>query len=209
MPGENVIATRGGKRKTSPLKPIADFLLRLIRWKVEGDLPDVEKFVLVVAPHTSNWDLPIGFICAHALELLSKWRYGFMAKDAVFKWPLGILIRWMGGIPINRRSPQNVVQQMVSAFEHYDHLMLVITPEGTRGITQYWKSGFYHIAAQAKAPMVLAFLDYKRKVGGLGPIIFPSGDMEADIDIIRKFYASVTAKFPEQFGEIRFKPGDA
>ncbi|MEK6575078.1 MAG: lysophospholipid acyltransferase family protein [Chloroflexota bacterium] len=206
MTNTHPIATRGGKRRRSPLKPIAGILLRVIGWKVEGVLPDVDKLVIIVAPHTSNWDLPIGYIVGHALELLSTWRYGFMAKDSAFKWPLGILIRWMGGIPIDRSSPQNVVEQMVAAFQHHDRLMLAITPEGTRSRTRYWKSGFYHIAAGAKAPIVLAFLDYKRRVGGLGPIITPSGNIAADMDIIREFYSGVTARHPELAGEIRFKP---
>lgn len=200
-----LIATRGGRRRRSPLKSIARFLFKIIGWKVEGELPDVDKLVIVVAPHTSNWDLPIGYLVGHALELFSTWRYGFMAKDSAFRWPLGILIRWMGGIPIDRSSPRNVVDQMIAAFNHYDHLMLALTPEGTRSKTPYWKSGFYRIASGAKVPIALAFLDYKRKVGGLGPTITPSGDMAEDIEIIRRFYSGVTAKFPEKVGEIRFK----
>ena len=205
MTNTHPIATRGGKRRRSPLKPIAGILLRVIGWKVEGVLPDVDKLVIIVAPHTSNWDLPIGYIVGHGLELLSTWRYGFMAKDSAFMWPLGILIRWMGGIPIDRISPQNIVEQMIAAFNHYDRLMLAITPEGTRSKTSYWKSGFYRIAAGARVPIALAFLDYKRKVGGLGPTIFPSGDMAADMETIRRFYSGVTAKHPELVGEIRFK----
>ena len=207
MNDTSIIATRGGRR--SLLKPLADFLLKLIGWKIEGALPIVDKFVIIVAPHTSNWDLPMGYICAHSLELLSRWRYGFMAKDSAFRWPLGILIRWMGGISIDRRSPQNVVEQMVAAFNHYDRLMLAITPEGTRSKTRYWKSGFYRIAAGAGVPITLAFLDYKRRVCGLGPSITPSGDMAADMEIIREFYSGVTAKNPERVGEIRFKSEDA
>ena len=205
MTNTHPIATRGGQRRRSPLKPIADFMLKLIGWKIEGVLPDVSKFVIIVAPHTSNWDLPIGYIVAHALELLSTWRYGFMAKDSAFKWPLGILIRWMGGIPIDRSSPQNIVEQMIAAFNHYDHLMLAITPEGTRIKTSYWKSGFYHIAMGAKVPIVLAFLDYKRHVVGLGPMFTPSGDINADMELIRQFYGGVTAKFPHKAGEIRLR----
>jgi len=186
---------------------IARGLLRLIGWQIEGDLPDAPKFVLIVAPHTSNWDVPIGLICAYALGLLNGWPYGYMVKDSAVRWPvLGALIRWLGGIPINRRAANNVVEQMADFLRARDRFMLAITPEGTRKKTAYWKTGFYHIACQAQIPIVLAFLDYARKVGGIGPVLLPSGDIEADFEIIRKFYAGVTARFPHEFGEVRAKP---
>ncbi len=198
---------RGGTQ--SPLKPIADALLKLMRWKTEGPLPTVEKFVIIVAPHTSNWDLPLGYISGHSLELLSRWRYGFMAKASAFREPLGSLIRWMGGLPIDRYSANNVVEQMVEAFRRHDQLMLAITPEGTRKRTPYWKSGFYHIALGAGVPIVPAFMDYRLRLTRLGAALWPTGQIEADLDVLRQFYAGVTAKFPAQFGEIRFKPSEA
>jgi 1-acyl-sn-glycerol-3-phosphate acyltransferase len=182
----------------------------LVGWSVEGDLPDVPQFVLVVAPHTSNWDVPVGLLCAYALGLLFPWPYGVMVKAPVFRWPLvGPLMRWLGGIPIDRSAPNNVVDQMADAFQQHERLMLAITPEGTRKKTPYWKSGFYHIALKARVPIVLAYLDYARRVGGLGPTIWPSGDADADLELIRDFYAGVTAKFPDQVGEISFKRQEA
>jgi len=198
------LSTPGDSRH--PFQRVARFLLPLIGWRVEGELPDAPKFVLVVAPHTSNWDVPIGLLCAYGLGLLFPWPYGFMVKAPVFRWPLvGPLMRWLGGIPIDRSAAHNLVEQMVDAFQRRECLMLAITPEGTRKRTAYWKSGFYHIALAARVPIVLAYLDYGRKVGGLGPTLWPSGDMDADLEIIRNFYAGVTAKFPHQFGEVRFK----
>ncbi len=197
------ITQRGASH--SSLQPFAKALLQLIGWQVEGTLPDVPKFVLIVYPHTSNWDLPIGLLCAHALGLLSGWRYGYMAKDSIFRGPSGPFFRWLGAIPINRRSATNVVDQMVAVFDHYETLMVAITPEGTRSKTPHWKSGFYHIALGAKVPIVLAFLDYKRRVGGLGPMFTPGGDINADLDLIRQFYGGVAAKFPHKAGEIRLR----
>src|SRR3972149_4845505 len=137
-----------------PVQRAARFLLPLVGWSVEGDLPDVPQFVLVVAPHTSNWDVPIGLLCAYALGLLFPWPYGFMVKAPVFRWPLvGPLMRWLGGIPIDRSAANNVVEQMVEAFRRSDRLMLAITPEGTRQRLGDWKSGFYHIALKAGGPL--------------------------------------------------------
>jgi 1-acyl-sn-glycerol-3-phosphate acyltransferase len=198
------LSTPGSNRH--PFQRIAKFLLPLIGWRVAGDLPDMPKFVLVVAPHTSNWDVPVGLLCAYALGLLFPWPYGFMVKAPVFRWPLvGPLMRWLGGIPIDRSAANNVVEQMVEAFRRSDRLMLAITPEGTRQRLGYWKSGFYHIALKAGVPIVLAYLDYGRKAVGLGPTLWPTGDVEADLDVIRNFYTGVTAKFPAQVGEISFK----
>ena len=196
-------------RRDTFMEGVAKILLRLLGWRVAGDLPDTPKFVLVVAPHTSNWDFPIGLICAYALGL-TRWPYGYMMKLSVVKWPvLGWFMKSVGGIPIDRGAARNVVEQMAAIFQQHERLMLAITPEGTRSKTHYWKSGFYHIAKAAGAPIVLAFLDYGRKVGGLGPVFIPSGDAKADLDAIRQFYTGITAKHPDQVGEIRFKDEEA
>jgi 1-acyl-sn-glycerol-3-phosphate acyltransferase len=205
MPDTSVIRPLSSRRRS--LQRLGQFLLRVIGWRVEGDLPDVPKFVLIVHPHTSNWDLPIGLICAHAIGLLAGWPYGFMVKDTALGWPVvGPLVRWLGGIGIDRTSRYNAVEQMVAVFSRQDRLMLAITPEGTRRRTGYWKSGFYYIALGARVPIVLAFIDYKRRTAGLGPVIVPSDDVEADLARMRAFYAGVTPRYPEQAGEIRFKP---
>ncbi len=198
--------TTPDRPRFGPPKPgIANLLLKLIGWRVQGCLPNVPKLVLIVAPHTSNWDFLIGLVCAYALGLLSTWPYGVMAKSSLFKGWFGKLMRWIGGVPIDRSSPQNLVGQMVDIFKQRERLMLVITPEGTRKLTGYWKSGFYHIAVGAGVPIVLAYLDYKSKTGGIGPTLHPSGNLETDAPVIQEFYAHVTAKHPRKTGEIRFK----
>ncbi len=192
------------------LQRLGQFLLRLIGWRVDAHLPPDSKLVLIVAPHTSNWDLPIGLISAFAIGLMRNWQIGFMAKDSAVRWPvIGQIIRWFGAIPINRHSANNIVDQMVASFKQYDRLLLAITPEGTRKKMPYWKSGFYQIALKAQVPIALAYLDYRRKVAGVGPTMILSGNVEADLEAIRQFYSSVIAKFPHHVGEIKFKPTDA
>jgi len=178
---------------------LASWLLRTAGWRWEGAQPHAKKCVVVAAPHTSNWDLP--------LMLAYAWRYGlsphFMMKDAVFVGPFGPLFRSLGGIAIDRSRRGQVVQQMVEAFESRDALALVVPPEGTRRRVDVWKSGFYHIARSAQVPIVLSYLDYQHKVGGFGPEFMPSGDIIADMKIVRDFYAGRTGRFPDAFGEIR------
>jgi 1-acyl-sn-glycerol-3-phosphate acyltransferase len=182
-------------------------LLRLIGWQVEGDLPPEPRFVLVVHPHTSNWDVPIGLICAHAIGLLAGWPYGFMVKDSALRWPVvGALLHGLGGIGIDRSSSFNAVEQMVAVLRRSERLMLAITPEGTRRRSKYWKSGFYYIALGARVPIVLAYIDYARRTAGLGPVFWPTGDVEADLEYLRAFYADKTGLYPHEAGEVRFKP---
>lgn len=183
---------------------LGKLLLPLIGWKVEGNVPTIKKFVLIAVPHTSNWDLPIGLISAHALGLLAHRRYGFMAKASAFRGPFDPLMKWLGGIPIQRNAAQDVVKQFVDIFNTSDELMLVITPEGTRKHRPYWKSGFYRIALGAKVPIVMAYIDYKRRTAGIGPTLMPTGFISEDLDVIRKFYSGVTAKFPQSVGKIDF-----
>jgi 1-acyl-sn-glycerol-3-phosphate acyltransferase len=188
------------------LQKFARWLLRLIGWRVEGALPlHLDKFVIIVAPHTSNWDFVIGLICAYALGLLFRWPYGIMAKSSAFRGPMGTVMRALGCIPIDRSAAQNVVEQMVAVFEQRERLMLVIAPEGTRKKTNYWKSGFYRIALGAHVPVVMATLDFGRKLGRIGPAFMPSGDLQADTPQLRDFYSTVIARHPHKVGEIQFK----
>ena len=181
----------------------ARLVLWLIGWRTEGEWPrDVRKGVLVVAPHTSNWDFPIMLALALALRIKATW----MGKHTLFRPPFGWIFRLMNGLPIDRTGRNNMVDQVVAAFRDRDRMILAVLPEGTRKRTTYWKSGFYHIANGAQVPMVLGFADYGRKVGGIGPTIMPSGDIEADMDKIRAFYSTMKGKRPEQFGEVRVRP---
>jgi 1-acyl-sn-glycerol-3-phosphate acyltransferase len=177
---------------------LARCFLSLIGWKPEGDLPKTRKFVLVSAPHTSNFDA----ILLVALGYMYGIKLNWVGKHTLFRWPLGYWMRAWGGIPVDRRSRNNMVEQLAEEFANRKQLILAVPPEGTRSRAERWKTGFYYIALQAKVPIVLGFLDYRRKRGGFGPTFEPSGDIEADMEIIRNFYKDITGKHPEDFGPI-------
>jgi 1-acyl-sn-glycerol-3-phosphate acyltransferase len=177
---------------------LARFVLRILGWQLVGEPPDVPKYVLIGAPHTSGWDFPIMLTIRFAFEVEWVW----MGKDSLFRGPLGLFCRRMGGIPIDRSSRRNVVEQAVRAFQHREKMVIVISPEGTRGRTDRWKTGFYYIALGANVPLVFGFADFERKAAGFGPILMPSGDIEADMVIIRDFYKDIKGKCPEKFGDI-------
>lgn len=183
---------------------IAEAFLRWQGWDTEGHAPDVKKFVLVAAPHTSNWDLAFLLAMAYRYDLSPRW----MAKHTIFRGPMGPVMRRLGGIPIRRHLRENVVDQMARNFAEADELCLTIPPEGTRGRTPYWKSGFYHIALTARVPIVLSYLDFGRKRGGLGEPWYPTGDVKADMDVMRAFYKDVRGKYADDFGPVRFKEED-
>jgi 1-acyl-sn-glycerol-3-phosphate acyltransferase len=179
------------------LRSLSMALLRLGGWKVKGSLPpQAAKSVLIAAPHTSNWDLPYTLMLAFVLNLRVYW----MGKQSIFRAPFGGLMRWLGGIPVNRSQNNNLVASSAQAMREAEGPMqLIIPPEGTRGKTRHWKTGFYFIAQQAGVPIVLAFVDYGRKVGGLGPLFEPTGDVEADMTRIKAFYAPIQGKNADQF----------
>jgi 1-acyl-sn-glycerol-3-phosphate acyltransferase len=183
---------------------LANKILRLFGWRAEGSLADLPKCVIIVAPHTSNWDFPVLMLVKIALRLKVAW----MGKHTLFRPPFGWIMRWLGGLPIDRSVRHNMVEQAVESFRTHDRLLLAIPPEGTRKRAPYWRSGFYHIALGAQVPIVLAFADYRRKVGGIGGVIMPSGDVDADMALIRDFYSGIVGKRPDQFGEIRLKSQD-
>ena len=185
---------------------VANVLIRLIGWKVVGTWPPVLKFVFMVAPHTSNWDMPIGLIAGYSSGILLAWPYGFMMKDIMFRGPLGPIMRALGGLAIDRSSPHDVVQQMADVLARRERLILAVTPEGTRSRRDYWKSGFYYIALSAGVPIVPVAFDYQKKEVGLAAPMTLSGDREADAERFRAFYDGVTPKRPENFGPVRFRP---
>jgi 1-acyl-sn-glycerol-3-phosphate acyltransferase len=158
-----------------------------------------------VAPHTSNWDLPIGLCAGFSSGILLAWPYGFMMKDVMFRGPLGPISRWLGGLAIDRRTPHAAVQQMATVFAERERFILAVTPEGTRSYRDHWKSGFYYIALEAKVPIVPVAFDYGLKEVGLGEPMTLSGDREADAEIFRRFYQDVTPKHPDKFGPIKFR----
>ena len=176
--------------------------LKMTGWEVEGHVPEQSKYVLVLAPHTSNWDFPFILAALYALGI----RFYWFGKKEIFRWPVGGLFKWLGGIPIHRGSRQNMVRQTVEIIQSREQIIIGVSPEGTRSNVQYWKTGFYHIAHQAQIPIVFAFLDYDRKVGGIGPTMNPTGDIEEDMKTVRQFYSGITAKYPHQVGRIAIKP---
>ena len=185
---------------------VFNWIIRLIGWKVVGTWPPVRKCVFMVAPHTSNWDMPIGLVAGFSSGILLHWPYGFMMKDVMFRGPLGPIMRGLGGLAIDRSSSQDAVQQMAGIFAEREDLILAVTPEGTRSRREYWRSGFYYISLAAKVPIVPVAFDYGRKEVGLGDPITLTGDREADSEVFRAFYRDVTPKRPEKFGPIRFRP---
>ena len=171
--------------------------LRVTGWQVQGALaPEARKSVFIAAPHTSNWDLPYTLMVAFALGLDIRW----MGKASLFRWPFGWFMRWLGGIPVDRsRSNDMVAASALALTEAPGAMQLIVPPEGTRGRTRYWKTGFYYIAAAARVPIVMAYMDYERKVSGLGPIFVPTGDIEADMARIKAFYAPFKGRNAAQF----------
>lgn len=178
--------------------------LRATGWKLVGGAPNLAKAVVIAAPHTSNWDLVFGM--AGAWELGIGWSW--FGKDSLFKPPLGPLIRWIGGIPVDRSAPNGLVGEAVAWFGKRDALFLAVPAEGTRSYAPYWRSGFYWMAVEAKVPIVLGFVDFGRKEVGLGGPVIPTGDVKRDMEQIRAFYATKTAAYPELMGPIRLKAED-
>lgn len=180
------------------LKTCSEGFLRMTGWRVEGALPaHAEKSVLIAAPHSSNWDLPYTLMVSFALNLNVRW----MGKHTLFWGPFGPIMRWLGGIAVNRTQANNLVALSAERIQqHLGPIQLIVPPEGTRSKTRYWKTGFYHIARTAEVPIIMAYMDYGRKISGLGPVFHPTGDVEADMGHIKAFYAPIQGKNPHQFG---------
>ncbi|MDC0714397.1 lysophospholipid acyltransferase family protein [Stigmatella sp. ncwal1] len=166
--------------------------MKVFGWRFEGKMPETKKFVLIAAPHTSNWDLPFMLASAYILGIKISW----LGKHTLFEGPFGWFMKALGGIPVDRRSPQGLVHQVVERFKQSDTLYLAVPPNGTRKKVEYWKSGFYHIARGAQVPILLSYLDFGTKTAGLGPLFTPTGNLRADMDQIREFYRGVRGKYP-------------
>lgn len=171
----------------------------MVGWEIVMEQPPPAKCVIIGAHHTSTWDLPLALMYIASVNLPLRW----VMKDTVFWGPLGWLWRSLGGIPVNRRTHEHFVARMAELIRSSESFMLIIAPEGTRGYARYWKTGFYYIAQTAGVPIVLGFIDFKRKALGMGPLLVPTGNIEADFEIIRKFYSTVTGKYPDRHSEIR------
>ncbi|MGH0028997.1 MAG: lysophospholipid acyltransferase family protein [Myxococcota bacterium] len=183
------------------LRLLAKGFLRLTGWRAEGERPVARRYVVIAAPHTSNWDLAYLLAFAAVFDV----RLRFMAKHQLFRGPMGWVMRAVGGVPVRRDRRNDLVGQMADLLRDSPEMALTIPAEGTRGYVAHWKSGFYHIARRAEVPIVLSYLDYARKRGGFGPAILPTGDVSQDMDEIRAFYSDKQGRFPELFGEVRLK----
>ena len=165
-------------------------MLRLLGWRVEGEFPNLPKFVVAVAPHTSNWDFVVGVSAMFALDL----RLAFIGKHTIFRGPFAPVLRWMGGIPVDRSSPHGLVGESVAAFAATERRILVIAPEGTRKRVAHFKSGFLHIARGAGVPVTLATLDYAARCVRIGPTFEVGPDIEAERAKTEAFFAPVRGK---------------
>jgi len=174
------------------------FSLRILGWRVTGQLPDIPKFVIIGAPHTSNWD----FVMFLALAFILKGDLRYMGKKELFRWPYGGFFRWCGGVPVDRSKPQGLVEQTVEAIQKSDTFQLVITPEGTRSKVGEWKLGFYHIAKQADIPVATGFVDSVTKTTGIGPTFTLTDDMETDIAGMQAFFKDKVGINPRLTSEL-------
>lgn len=170
-------------------------LLLLFGWKIEGQFPDCPKLLVVVAPHTSNWDFVLGILTVFSLGLDARW----VAKHTLFNPPFGWLLRRLGGIPVDRRAAHGFVNQLVAAYKNESQLLLAITPEGTRKKVKQWKSGFHQIASRANVPLVPASIDYSRKSISILPVFPLSGSFQDDLPAIQNLFTDVVARHPENF----------
>ena len=161
-----------------------------MEWRVTGEIPDLPKFVIIVAPHTSNWDFVVGLAAKLALRL----RVTFLGKDTLFRFPLGALMRAWGGIPVDRSTSNDVVQDIVAEFARRDRMVLALAPEGTRKPVQRWRTGFYHIAHRAGVPIVPVALNFGVQEIQILPPFHTTGDAERDVDALRARYAGVRGK---------------
>ena len=175
------------RRGNSFSKFAARMLLTLAGWRVAGEFPDQPKMVIIVAPHTTNWDFVVGILAVFALGLGVR----YLGKDTLFRPPLGGLMRWLGGTPVVRHTPQGAVGDAAEMIAREDKVALAIAPEGTRTAGKAWRSGFYNIALAAKVPILPAAFDYPGKAVRLFPMFEPTGNYEADLARLQSCYAEI------------------
>jgi 1-acyl-sn-glycerol-3-phosphate acyltransferase len=184
------------RRRNRFTQAIGRFVLWLMGWRLEGGVPDRPQAVTVVAPHTSNWDFVVGLAAEFAIDLQVR----FLAKDSLFKPPLGRFMRAVGGIPVDRKSPEGVVEAATHSFRNEPRLFLVIAPEGTRARVERWKTGFWRIARAAGVPVWTVALDYERRVVRLDPAFETTSDLEADLVALQARFSAEMARHPGNYG---------
>jgi 1-acyl-sn-glycerol-3-phosphate acyltransferase len=188
----------GAPRRGIPFtRALANWLLGLFGWRVEGSIPPCPKFVMIVAPHTSNWDFPVGLFSMFAFGLRLTW----VGKHTIFRWPAGPILRWFGGEPIDRTAPGGFVEQVIEQFRTRPQLGLALSPEGTRRPAPEWKTGFHRIALAAGVPIVPVWIDWRTKALRLGEPSMPTADVAADLTRYRRMFSRAMARYPEKFVE--------
>lgn len=164
--------------------------MRLFGWSFDGGIPDVAKAVLIVAPHTSNWDFPLGVAVMFSLGLRSV----FLGKHTLFGRTLGPMMRWLGGVPVDRNAATGVVGETVKLFAEREQMILALSPEGTRSTVERWKMGFYHIAVEAEVPIVPIAFDYKPRQIRIGECFVPTGEMGSDLATLADFFSGAVGR---------------
>lgn len=190
QPVQVVIPESSPRNRNKFLARVGRWGLKCLGWKVKGAFVDERKVMVIVAPHSSNWDWIIGVCALWSLEL----RFSYLIKDAVFIWPLSILIRRTGGIPLDRSQPGDIVDQIAGEFDKADQLYYAITPEGTRKEVKNWKTGFLRVAYKTRVPVIPAVIDYAKKEILVPPPLSLVGDIEADMKMIRAHYSVFKGK---------------
>ena len=176
-------------------KFLSHLILKLFGWRVKGRIPqEVKKCIMIAAPHTSNWD----FLFARCAFYIMGVDVRYTIKKEAMIGPLGWLLRKMGALPVDRSKNNSLVQTMMDILEESERMVILVTPEGTRKYQPRWRKGFYYTAVGANVPIVLGYLDYAKKEAGVGPVFYPTGNVEGDIEEIKKFYRTKTAKYPAQ-----------
>ncbi len=184
-------------RVSPPVQWVSRKMLQLLGWRIAGTFPDDDKLVAIFAPHTSNWDFVIIYLMVNAFGVKGN----FFAKHTLCHPPLGWFMKAVGGVPVVRRHTQNLVDSAVEALAEHEHFYLGLAPEGTRRYTDHWRTGFYHIAERTGARILLMYADFEKKETGMGPVVTLTGDMAADFEVIKDFYADKAPCIPENRSE--------
>ncbi len=176
-------------------RALALLAMRATGWRIEGEFPNVPQFVVIVAPHTSNWDFFVGVMAMFAIGF----RGTFLGKHTLFSWPTGAVMRWLGGVPVDRGSSHNVVQQTIDYFNSRPQMLLALSPEGTRKKLPAWRTGFWYVAKGANVPIVPAAFDYPSRLIKIFPPVTPGDDIDADIASLRSHYDARMGRHPAQY----------
>ncbi len=183
------------------MSKLAYWILKLLGWNCQGEVPELDKCIVIVAPHTSNWDFVLGILTKVAMDL----KLSYFGKASLFNWYSAWFFRFFGGIPVKRNTKENIVSQAVNSFSKTNRMWLALSPEGTRSLKDYWRSGFYHIAIKAQVPLLLVYIDAPSRTIGLGPVVELTGDIDKDMDKLALFYKDKIGICPEKTTPVRIK----